>query len=124
MATILAIADDNKPAYRGMYIRRAIGRRNDPTGNYRRRHVRHRTHAAPPSYRDLSSAGNSTFAPVGGAGYEIKGKETDTLWNAVTGRAIEGPILNKSLDKLPFTPAFWFGWKDNYPDTLVYGERR
>ena len=65
-----------------------------------------------------------TFAPVDGGGYEIKDKETGTLWNALTGRAIEGPLLNKSLDKLPFTPAFWFGWKDNYPDTLVYGERR
>ena len=124
MATILAIADDHKPDYRGMYIRRAIGRRNDPTGNYHRRHIRHRTHAAPPSYRDLRTAGNLTFAPVGGGGYEIKDKETGTLWNALTGRAIKGPLLNKSLDKLPFTPAFWFGWKDNYPDTLVYGERR
>ena len=65
-----------------------------------------------------------TFAPVGGGGYEIKDKETGTLWNALTGRAVEGPLLNKSLDKLPFTPAFWFGWKDNYPDTLVHGERR
>ncbi len=63
-----------------------------------------------------------TFEAVTGDGNNIKDKETSTTWNKLTGQAIAGPLKDKALTKVPFTTAFWFGWKDNYPNTLVYGQ--
>lgn len=52
----------------------------------------------------------------------IEDLESGTSWNKLSGRAIAGPMKDSALTRLPFTTAFWFGWKDNYPETLVYGE--
>ena len=63
-----------------------------------------------------------TFAPDGHQAHAIKDKETGTDWDSLTGRAIAGPLKGKTLTRVPFTAAFWFGWKDNFPATRVYGE--
>ncbi len=49
-------------------------------------------------------------------------QETGSVWQALTGEAIEGPLEGKALEQIPTTHAFWFGWKDFYPDTEVYGQ--
>ena len=65
---------------------------------------------------------NLTFAPLENYSTLIKDLESGTTWNKLSGRAVKGPLENTVLTRLPFTTAFWFGWKDNYPETLVYGE--
>ena len=34
---------------------------------------------------------------------------------------MSGPLAGKSLERLKSTRSFWFGWKDFYPATAVYG---
>ncbi len=62
-----------------------------------------------------------TFAPDGHQVHAIRDKQTDTVWDRLSGRAIAGPLKGKTLTMVPFTAAFWFGWKDNFPATRVYG---
>ena len=52
----------------------------------------------------------------------IVDRETETVWEALTGEAIEGPLIGSILEQVPTTLSFWFGWKDFYPDTEVYGQ--
>jgi hypothetical protein len=35
--------------------------------------------------------------------------------------AIAGPLVGQQLQRLKSTIVFWFGWKDFYPETHVYG---
>lgn len=49
-------------------------------------------------------------------------KETGSTWTALTGAAVAGPLQGKRLERIPGTSSFWFGWKDFYPDTLIWGE--
>lgn len=62
-----------------------------------------------------------TFRPVEGTDLEVEDDETRTRWRRIDGLAIAGPLAGKSLTLLPSTYAFWFGWKDWYPDTAIYG---
>jgi hypothetical protein len=48
--------------------------------------------------------------------------ETGTTWNAFTGQATSGPLAGQRLNRLPSTRSFWFGWKDFYPDSRIFGE--
>lgn len=48
-------------------------------------------------------------------------EETGTSWDGFTGRAIDGPLTGQSLQRVKSTRSFWFGWKDFYPETRVYG---
>ncbi len=48
-------------------------------------------------------------------------EETGTSWDGLTGRAIDGPLTEQSLQRVKSTRSFWFGWKDFYPETRVYG---
>ena len=47
--------------------------------------------------------------------------ETGSRWNIFNGVASDGPLAGKTLERLPSTTSFWFGWKDFHPDTTVYG---
>lgn len=46
--------------------------------------------------------------------------ETRSIWEALSGNAIRGPLKGKKLEPLPATPSFWFGWVDHYPDSELY----
>lgn len=48
-------------------------------------------------------------------------EETGTIWAAFTGQALDGPLAGAQLERLRSTSSFWFGWKDFYPETEVYG---
>ena len=47
---------------------------------------------------------------------------TGTIWDLNTGEAISGPLEGKMLTRVKSTASFWFGWKDWFPDTEVYGQ--
>ena len=49
---------------------------------------------------------------------------TGSLWEGLTGRAVQGPFKSKRLESLPITPSFWFGWVDHYPDTELFSLQR
>ena len=51
----------------------------------------------------------------------IVDNETGTNWNGLTGEAIEGPLVGIKLTRIKSTSSFWFGWKDWYPDSEIYG---
>ena len=53
-------------------------------------------------------------------GRTLTDAETGTLWDGLTGLALEGPLAGETLTRLKSTASFWFGWKDWYPDTRVY----
>ncbi len=48
--------------------------------------------------------------------------ETGSRWAGLTGQALEGPLAGKQLERVKSTASFWFGWKDWYPETRVYGQ--
>jgi hypothetical protein len=47
--------------------------------------------------------------------------ETGSTWDGLTGQATDGPLAGETLTRLKSTASFWFGWKDWYPDTRIYG---
>ncbi len=50
----------------------------------------------------------------------MKDDETGTIWQALTGRAIEGELEGTVLTRLPSHYSFWFAWSDFHPDTELY----
>ena len=60
-----------------------------------------------------------SFGPA--AEGQLVDSETGTLWDSFDGQAVEGPLMGKELDRIKSTVIFWFGWKDFYSDTLIYG---
>ena len=50
----------------------------------------------------------------------LQDTETSTRWLALTGEAVEGELAGNTLQQIPTTLSFWFGWKDFYPDTEIY----
>lgn len=54
-------------------------------------------------------------------GFTLQDTLTGSLWDGRTGEAIEGDYAGTNLERVRSTSSFWFGWKDFYPDTEVYG---
>lgn len=78
--------------------------------------------------RQISDGGQQsilTFEAAGtgpaGAGQPlVRDRETGSIWDGVAGDAQQGPLAGRRLASIPTTTAFWFGWKDHFPKTLVY----
>ncbi len=47
-------------------------------------------------------------------------RETGSTWRAFEGRAVAGRLEGTRLDPLPATQAFWFAWKQIYPETRLW----
>ena len=47
--------------------------------------------------------------------------ETGSLWQVLTGQAVDGPLLGQRLERLPSHYSFWFAWSDFHPATELYG---
>ena len=47
-------------------------------------------------------------------------KETGTRWN-LEGKAEEGPMAGKTLERLDSHMSEWYGWVSYFPDTTIYG---
>ena len=46
-------------------------------------------------------------------------RETNTLWSHVDGRALNGPMLGETLQRVPAIHATWTQWKALYPESIV-----
>ena len=57
-------------------------------------------------------------------GFFLVDDASRSLWEALAGTAVEGPMKGKKLEALPTTPSFWFGWADHYPETELFGLNR
>ena len=63
-----------------------------------------------------------TFVEIDGKVDKIEDNETGSQWNKLTGEAVGGPLAGKTLQRVPHTLAFWFGWSDHYPGTRLYDQ--
>lgn len=62
-------------------------------------------------------------AAVGAAPYvTLTDAQTGSTWAGMAGLAADGPLAGTQLAPVKSTRAFWFGWKDWYPDTRVFGQ--
>ena len=61
-----------------------------------------------------------SFQPVPEDSSLIRDQETGSNWQALTGRAIDGPLAGEALTRLPSNYSFWFAWSDFYPDSQLY----
>lgn len=55
-----------------------------------------------------------------GTGLFMEDAEIGTIWNALTGEAVRGKLAGTRLEQVPATLAFWFAWKQIYPDTAFW----
>jgi hypothetical protein len=55
-------------------------------------------------------------------GLTLTDEETGSTWDGRTGSAIDGPLGGTQLVRIKSTKSYWFGWKDFFPGTRVYGE--
>ena len=53
-------------------------------------------------------------------GHYVRDIETGTLWNGLSGEALEGKLKGQKLEPLVGTQAFWFGWRGFYPRTAIW----
>jgi len=67
---------------------------------------------------------NLTFEPAPGrAGVALmRDQETGSLWQVLTGQAVEGDLFGERLERLPSHYSFWFAWSDSHPQTELYGD--
>jgi hypothetical protein len=49
---------------------------------------------------------------------------TGSIWEGLTGTALQGSYKGKKLEALPMTPSFWFGWVDHYPQTELFALKK
>ena len=61
-----------------------------------------------------------SFQLVPGDSFLIRDRETNSTWQVLTGRAIDGPLAGEVLTRLTSNYSFWFAWSDFYPDTQLY----
>jgi hypothetical protein len=54
----------------------------------------------------------------------MRDEQTGSLWSGLAGVALEGTLKGERLTPIPATYAFWFAWKDYYPEATVHGEER
>jgi len=51
----------------------------------------------------------------------MRDQETGSLWQVLTGQAVEGELFGERLERLPSHYSFWFAWNDFHPATELYG---
>jgi hypothetical protein len=50
-------------------------------------------------------------------------RQTESLWSQITAAAVAGRLTGAKLTPLPFVITTWQQWQQQYPHTLVLGER-
>jgi hypothetical protein len=55
-------------------------------------------------------------------GDRMRDAETNTLWDPLTGRGLEGPLEGVALEPVVSTYALWYAWRSQRPDTTLWGE--
>lgn len=56
-----------------------------------------------------------------GEGLSLRDQETGSIWNGLSGTAVDGPLAGTQLSPVKSTRSFWFSWKDWYPSSRLYG---
>jgi hypothetical protein len=51
----------------------------------------------------------------------LRDTQTGSMWDGLTGQALSGDLAGEQLSRVKSTSSFWFGWKDFYPGTRIYG---
>ena len=51
---------------------------------------------------------------------QMQDQQTGTIWEALTGLAVSGPLAGKQLELLSSEYSFWFAWSKVHPETEVY----
>jgi hypothetical protein len=59
-------------------------------------------------------------APPGGRGNRFIDRETGSTWSLVSGRALDGPLVGATLERVNAIPIFWFAWVDFFPEAAVW----
>jgi hypothetical protein len=54
-------------------------------------------------------------------GLTLLDNETGSTWDGRSGIALDGPLAGSQLEPQKSTASFWFGWKDWFPHTRIYG---
>ncbi len=72
---------------------------------------RARVDGRPLSFR-LRSKGKEVF---------LEDAETHSLWLALEGRAVQGPLVGKKLELVPYVQSYWYAWSAYRPKTRVLG---
>ena len=54
-------------------------------------------------------------------GNQMTDDATNSRWDTLTGVALDGPREGQQLEQIKSTRIFWFGWKDWYPNSRIYG---
>ncbi len=57
---------------------------------------------------------------TGQKGFFVVDDVTGSVWNGLTGIAVQGRLKGEKLKALPLTRSFWFGWVDHYPKTKIF----
>jgi hypothetical protein len=63
-----------------------------------------------------------TFSGAGGD--RLRDTETGSLWDAVTGASVSGPLAGRRLAAFPFATATWYAWRSHHSGTRLGGEGR
>ena len=50
----------------------------------------------------------------------MRDRETRSLWQVLTGQAVEGELFGERLQRLPSHYSFWFAWSDFNLQTELY----
>lgn len=50
----------------------------------------------------------------------MRDRETRSLWQVLTGQAVEGELFGERLERLPSHYSFWFAWSDFNLQTELY----
>jgi hypothetical protein len=69
------------------------------------------------------TTGNRTLT-FEAAGDRLRDRETGSVWDPMTGRAVSGSLEGLELEPLAFTQALWYAWRSVRPDTTLWGEGR
>ena len=72
---------------------------------------------------DTQSLTFHTLPDAGDGIMLMQDQQTGSTWQAVTGRAIDGPLAGAALRRLPSHYSFWFAWSDFHPDTELFEAR-
>jgi hypothetical protein len=68
------------------------------------------------------TAGGRTLTFTAAAGDRLRDAETGSSWDALTGRALAGPLAGQRLGEVVFTYALWYAWRSQRPGTTLWGE--
>lgn len=59
-------------------------------------------------------------APAEGDMACMRDNQTGTVWRALDGKALRGPLKGRALTQVPSVTGFWFAWATHYPEARVW----